>query len=266
MVVLPSHFEGADSWSAVPRLLRDGVERLPAPWEDIFGPLRTGAVDDLIVLGQVGQSLDGRIATSKGHSRYINGAAGLAHLHRLRAVCDAVVVGCGTVLVDDPLLTVRRVAGPNPARVVIDPRGRLRSSARVLAEDGVRRLVITAEDTTPVLPSGVELIRLAAPGGRMAPAAILTALAERGLRRILIEGGAVTVSRFLAAGCFDRLHILIAPIILGGGRASFELAPVERVDHALRVPMRAHPLDGEILLDCDLSAQRRPVGQAKKST
>lgn len=258
--------DGAESWAVVPQRLREGRERLPAPWEEIFGPLRAGAVDDLMVLGQVGQSLDGRIATAKGHSHYINGAAGLAHLHRLRAVCDAVVVGCGTVLVDDPQLTVRRVAGPNPARVVLDPRGRLPLHARVLAEDGVRRLVIMAEGAAAALPAGVELVRLPAREGRMEPAAILAALAERGLRRILIEGGAETVSRFLAAGCLDRLHIMISPIILGDGRASFRLPPVERLDEALRVPMRAHPLDGEILLDCDLSAQRRPVGQAKKST
>ena len=65
-----------------------------------------------MVVGQIGQSLDGRIATATGHSQYINGAAGLAHLHRLRALVDAVVVGVGTAIADDPQLTVRRVAGP----------------------------------------------------------------------------------------------------------------------------------------------------------
>ena len=79
----------------------------------------------MVVVGQCGQSIDARIATASGHSHYINGAEGLAHLHRLRALVDAVVVGVGTALADDPQLTVRRVAGPNPARVVIDPNGRL---------------------------------------------------------------------------------------------------------------------------------------------
>ena len=102
--------------------------------------------------------------------------------------------------------------------------------------------------------------------GRIAPAAILAALAERGLRRILIEGGADTVSRFLAAGCLDRLHVVVAPIILGSGRAGFALPPIERADQALRAPMRTHRLDDEVLFDCDLSAQRVPVGRAKKST
>ncbi len=96
---------------------------MPQPWAELFGPLRQGTVDDLVVVGQIGQSLDGRIATESGHSKYINGPAGLAHLHRLRALVDAVVVGVGTAIADDPQLTVRRVAGPQPARVVIDPEG-----------------------------------------------------------------------------------------------------------------------------------------------
>src|SRR5258707_155241 len=74
-------------------------------WDGIFGPLRAGRVDDLVVVGQIGQSLDGRTATSTGHSHYINGSEGLDHLHRLRAIVDAVIVGIGTALADDPLLT-----------------------------------------------------------------------------------------------------------------------------------------------------------------
>jgi riboflavin-specific deaminase-like protein len=235
-------------------------------WGDLFGPLRTGAVDDLVVVGQIGQSLDGRIATETGHSKYINGPAGLEHLHRLRALVDAVLIGVGTAIADDPQLTVRRVAGPHPARVVLDPKGRLGASAKVFNGDGVRRLTVTAEGTRCALPPEVEVVALPAPGGRIAPAAILAALAERGLRRILIEGGADTVSCFLAAGCLDRLHVMVAPIILGSGRASFVLPPVERADQALRAPMRAFQLDDEVLFDCDLSAQRVPVGRAKIST
>src|SRR5262249_12014134 len=125
----------ARSWAAVPEALRTGA-RLPDPWDVLFGPLRCGRVDDLMVVGQVGQSLDGRIATATGHSHYINGPEGLDHLHRLRAVVDAVVVGVATALADDPQLTVRRVAGPHPARIVIDPRGRLPTTARMLKADG----------------------------------------------------------------------------------------------------------------------------------
>jgi riboflavin-specific deaminase-like protein len=247
-------------------MLRESDFLLPSPWQEIFGPLRRGVIDDLMVVGQCGQSIDARIATATGHSHYINGTEGLAHLHRLRALVDAVVIGVGTAQADDPQLTVRRVPGPNPARVVIDPNGRLAASAHVLANDGVRRLVMTRNDTASDLPPGVEIVRLAANEGQLAPPAVLAALAERGFRRILIEGGSNTVSRFLAAGCLDRLHVMIAPMIIGSGAPSVSLPPIERVDQAIRAPIRAHILGEEVLLDCDLSGQRIGIGIAKKST
>lgn len=257
--------ETVDSWAAVPEMFR-ALKPLPAPWEERFGPLKSGAVDELVVVGQFGQSLDGRVATETGHSHYINGPAGLAHLHRLRALVDVVVVGIATALADDPQLTVRHVAGPCPARAVIDPRGRIAAGARLFARDGARRLVLTAEGVRPQLPAGVERIELPAADRVIAPAALLAALAERGFRRVMIEGGSQTVSRFIAAGCLDRLHIVVAPIILGGGRGGVALAPVTSCAEALRPPMRLHRLDGEVLFDCDLSARRVAVGRAKKST
>jgi riboflavin-specific deaminase-like protein len=254
----------ADGWAIVPQMFR-ALRPLPPPWEERFGPLKAGAVDDLVVVGQFGQSLDGRVATETGHSHYINGPAGLAHLHRLRALVDVVVVGVSTALADNPQLTVRHVAGPCPARAVIDPRGRMMADARMFADDGVRRLVIKAEGTRPDVPPGVECVRLPARDGAIAPAAILAALAERGFRRMLIEGGSLTVSRFLASGCLDRLHIVVAPIILGAGRGGVALAPVASCADALRPPMRLHRLDGEVLFDCDLSARRISVGRANTS-
>ena len=256
----------ASSWALVPKTFRTADGSLPQPWEDIFGPLRKGVIDDLVLVGQCGQSIDARIATPTGHSHYINSETGLAHLHRLRALVDAVVIGVGTAIADDPLLTVRRVEGPNPVRVIVDPNGRLPPTARVLAADGVRRLVVTAADTPARFPAGVEIVPVAATNRQLAPTAIIAALAARGFHRILIEGGADTVSRFLAARCLDRLHILVAPIILGAGRSSLTLPPIERVDEAVRAPMRVHSLGGDVLLDCDLSAQRVPIGRAKMST
>lgn len=258
--------DNPDTWSDVPRMLRESEFLLPSPWQEIFGPLRRGLRDGLMVVAQCGQSIDARIATASGHSHYINGPEGLAHLHRLRALVDAVVVGVGTVLADDPQLTVRRVAGPNPARVVIDPGGRLARTARLLADDGVRRLVITRSDTVLDLAAGIEVVKVVPTAGQLAPADVLAILAARGFRRILIEGGSNTVSRFLAAGCLDRLHVMIAPMIIGAGPSSVSLTPIERVDQAIRAPMRAHILGDEVLLDCDLSAQRIGVGIAKKST
>ena len=92
--------------------------------------------------------------------------------------------------------------------------------------------------------------------GVIAPFAILEALAQRGLRRVLIEGGARTLSHFLSAGCLDRLHVVVAPVIIGSGIASLALTPIARMDEALRMPMQAHALGEEALFDRDLSEQK----------
>jgi diaminohydroxyphosphoribosylaminopyrimidine deaminase/5-amino-6-(5-phosphoribosylamino)uracil reductase len=256
----------SDPWEDFSNIFRRGQQPLPQAWANVFGPLRKGTVDDLVIVGQIGQSLDGRIATESGHSKYINGPGGLVHLHRLRALMDAVIVGVGTAIADDPQLTVRRVAGPQPVRVVIDPKGRLCADARMFADNGVRRLLITAQGTCCAPPPGVEVVVLPETDGQIAPSAILAALADHGMRRILIEGGANTVSRFLVAGCLDRLHVMVAPIILGAGGPGLILPALERADQAQRMPIRVHNIEDDVLFDCDLSAQRVALGVAKKST
>lgn len=209
-----------------------------------------------LVVAQLGQSLDGRIATPTGDSRYINRAAALDHLHRLRAAVDAVVVGVGTVIADDPQLTVRRVAGRNPTRVVLDPRGRLPPDAHCITSPDARRLVVGGASAPR--PAGVEEVVLPLAGGRLDPHAIVAALAARGLRRLLIEGGARTISAFLDAGCIDRLHLLVAPIIIGSGRAGLELQPIGPLSEALRPATDIYLLaDGDVLFDCDM--RRRNV-------
>src|SRR5690606_35628749 len=117
--------------------------------------IRRASLTRPFVVAQLGQSLDGRVATPTGESRWINRDAALDHLHRLRACVDAVVVGIGTVLAGGPRLNVRRVSGPHPARVVIDPNGRLPVNAQCLADDGARRIVIRACDVQT--PEGVEV-------------------------------------------------------------------------------------------------------------
>lgn len=243
-----------DDWVSVPQRLRACLS-LPEPWESRFGALRTLPSAGCLTIGQLGQSLDGRIATTAGRAQFINGAQGLSHLHRLRALVDAVVVGAGTARADDPKLTVRLCTGPNPVRVVIDPTGCLPASSRLFAEDGVPRLVILRRDARMPQTPGIEAVRLSDREGVFAPADIVAALAARGLRRVLIEGGALTLSRFVAAGCLDRLHIVVAPMILGDGLPGLHLPPFGHRDAARRVPMRAHLLGEEVLLDCDLSGQ-----------
>jgi diaminohydroxyphosphoribosylaminopyrimidine deaminase/5-amino-6-(5-phosphoribosylamino)uracil reductase len=130
----------------------------------------------------------------------------------------------------------------------------------------VRRLLITEQGTRCAPPAGVEVIRLPTIDGQFAPAAILAALAGCGMRRMLIEGGADTISRFITAGCLDRLHVMVAPIILGVGGPGIALPSLDRADQAPRMPVRVHKIDDDVLFDCDLSAQRVALGIAKKST
>jgi riboflavin-specific deaminase-like protein len=263
--VLSGRSVSSDPWEEFSSIFRRGPGPLPQGWAEVFGPLRQGTVDDLVIVGQTGQSLDGRLATECGHSKYINGPEGLVHLHRLRSLVDVVVVGVGTAIADDPLLTVRRVCGPHPARVVIDPNGRLGAGTKVFTDDGVQRLLITAQDTRVAPPPGVEVIALPAVDGRISPADIVGALADRGMRRMLIEGGANTLSRFLVAGFLDRLHIMVAPVILGGGGPGIVLPPLARADEAPRMPTSVHMMGEDVLFDCDLSDQRVALGAAKKS-
>ncbi len=263
---LTRQFASSDEWESFVERFRRGQQPLPQAWADLFGPLRTGTVDDLVVVGQVGQSLDGRVATATGHSKFINCPAGIEHLHRLRALVDVVVVGVGTALADNPQLTVRQVAGPQPARAVIDPKGRLGADAKLFADDGVRRLLITVDGATAAPPPGVEVITLPAEDGNIAPSAIVAALAGAGMRRILIEGGADTVSRFIAARCLDRLHVNVAPVMLGAGGPGIDLPPLDRADQARRMQVRVHKIEDDVLFDCDLSDQRIAIGVAKKST
>jgi riboflavin-specific deaminase-like protein len=211
--------------------------------------------DQPYVIAQLGQSLDGRIATVSGDSRWINGANALDHLHALRAAVDAVVVGVGTVVADDPQLTVRRVAGAHPARVVIDPTARAPGGARCFIEDGTARYSIMACNAAP--PAGVQPIVLPRSGPGICPAKIIRRLFALGMRRILIEGGSDTISRFIDAGVVDRLHVLLAPIILGSGRPGLELAPIMSVAQAMRPTARVHVFpDGDVLFDCDLRPLR----------
>ena len=218
---------------------------------NIYAPL---ARRDLgpVTVGQIGQSLDGRVATVSGDARDISGPDGLKHLHRLRAISDAVVIGVRTALHDKPRLTVRLCSGPNPARVVIDPRGRLPNDAPVFRDDGARRIVVQQSDTER--PAGVEVIRLpACTDGEMSAGQILRALHRLGLQTILVEGGAITVSRFFEAGLLNRLHVAVAPLLIGGGPPGFHTRnPVAQLSDAARPDTRVFNIGSDIVFDCGL--------------
>jgi diaminohydroxyphosphoribosylaminopyrimidine deaminase / 5-amino-6-(5-phosphoribosylamino)uracil reductase len=252
-----------------------GGWQLAGPWQPaaqaLFSLLKPlldrGSDSPAWVIAQLGQSLDGYVATRTGDSCFVNGPENLVHLHRLRALCDAVVVGAGTVAADDPQLTTRRVPGPNPVRVLLDPSLRLAAqvpAARVFGDGAGRTLwlcdaVRQAEAEALVGPRRV----LAVPGllrddGAPHLAAAVAALHARGLKLLFVEGGGVTVSRFLAQGCLDRLHLAVAPVLIGNGRPGLRFTGAERLADCLRPPCRVHTMGCDQLWDLDL----RPAAES----
>ena len=215
-----------------------------------------------ITVGHLGQSLDGFIATPSGDSQYVTGGENIVHVHRMRALCDAVVVGAGTVAADDPQLTTRHVDGPNPLRVVIDPGRRLAPTFGVFTDPQAPTLYVCAR--TSVAPDethvgGADIVGI--DGGRPGneAAQVLHLLRARGCARIFVEGGGVTVSSFLDANLLDRVQIAIAPIFIGDGRPAIRLAPHARLSDCRRPRYRVFRMGGDVLFDCELSVRMTSV-------
>ncbi len=218
---------------------------------DLYLPLCTGARSARFVLAHVGQSLDGQTATATGASRYVTGPENIRHLHRLRALFDAVIVGAHTVELDDPKLTTRLVVGRHPTRVVIDPHLRLPKDRTLFRDPTAETLVVCRDDATG--PSHVRrenLIRLPATGDRLSVPAIVEALGARGLGRLFVEGGGVTVSHCLSARALDRLHVSVCPVFLGAGRPGIVLPGIDGMDGALRPHARRFGMGDDVLFDC----------------
>jgi diaminohydroxyphosphoribosylaminopyrimidine deaminase/5-amino-6-(5-phosphoribosylamino)uracil reductase len=246
-----------------PETWRCLLRRAPADagLSPLYGPLLAPATarDGCYVLGRIAQSLDGRIATASGASQWISGRDDIVHTHRLRALFDAVVIGAGTVRADDPQLTTREVEGPSPVRVVLDTDRRLDARYRVFHE-GPDTLLLCAHDARGEDRVGkASVLRLPRAGRGLAIAAVLAALAERGLRRVFVEGGGITVSRFLAAGVLDRLHVTIAPLLIGSGIPAFTLPEATSLTDVLRFDWSVHRIGADLLVDIPLSRARPGV-------
>jgi diaminohydroxyphosphoribosylaminopyrimidine deaminase/5-amino-6-(5-phosphoribosylamino)uracil reductase len=167
-------------------------------------------------------SLDGRIATRTGSSKWVTGPEARAKVHELRSRVDAVAVGIGTVVADDPRLTVREVTAPSPIRVIFDTKLRIPASGRLVATAReTPTWVITSLDSSPAVEQtlsdqGVEVLRVPPSAeGRIDVTAALRALAQRGLVSVMVEGGAELAGSVLAARLADELHVFVAPILLG---------------------------------------------------
>ena len=211
-----------------------------------------------LCIAHVGQSLDGQIATATGASRNVTGPENIRHLHRLRALSDAVLVGACTVERDDPQLTTRLVAGANPVRVVIDPTLRLSTARRMFQDAAAPTLIVCRQGArrNGARAPHVEVVEVPGEGPVLAPAAIIAALRQRGLDRLFIEGGGITVSRFLEARVLDRLHVTISPIFIGAGRRGLLLPAIDDLGRALRPKATRFGLGQDVLFDCQLDGLR----------
>lgn len=240
-----------------PETWRRLLRRAPADVDlcPLYGPLiaPSAAADGCYVIGRIAQSLDGYIATTTGASQWISGPEDIVHTHRLRALFDAVIIGAGTVRADNPQLTTREVEGPSPVRVVLDTERRLDGRYRVF-NDGPRTLLCCAADAVGGdRIGGAEVVRLPRAANGLDIGAMRTALADRGLRRIFVEGGGVTVSRFLAAGALDRLHVTIAPMLMGSGIPAFTLPNVVSLADVPRYGWSVYRVGADVLVDIPLT-------------
>lgn len=189
------------------------------------------------VTWKLAATLDGRTAAADGTSRWITGTDARAAVHRLRAERDAVLVGTGTLRADDPHLAVRGVAGAaQPLRVALDARAELPLDARIL-DDAAPTVVVVSEDAdgARLTAAGVDVLRVPRSPGGLDPAAVLAVLHERGVRSVLLEGGAHLAGSFVREDFVDEVVAHVAPAVLGAGRPVLEDAGITTITEALRL-------------------------------
>ncbi len=224
---------------------------------ELLGAVRPHADRPYVVL-KFAQTLDGRIATGTGDARWISGEGERRISHALRAACDAVLVGVGTVVQDDPRLTVRMVPGASPVRIVLDSTLRMPPEAHVVAADAAT-IIVTTPHSDPerrrwfqerhvsvhVVPPG--------PGGVDLRAA-LAVVRQAGIASLLVEGGSRVITSMLAAGVVDRVVVGVAPTIIGAGTDAVGPLGVTLITDGIRLTNRAmHVMDDDVLLSWDVA-------------
>ena len=235
------------------------AEDLPsAVWDMLvlYLALATASKEKPFITAHLGQSVDGRIAASNGSSHYVTGPENIIHLHRMRALSDAVVVGARTVELDDPQLTTRKVSGPDPLRIIIDPTSRIPINHKIFAEADTPTLVVCDKrliGDTSTSSSKLRILGLDSDEGRISPKLIVDSLFAMGLTSLFIEGGGLTVSRFLQAGVLHRLQVTVAPVLIGNGIPSITLHEIFDLSDALRPPCRTSFFGQDVMFNFDMS-------------
>jgi len=238
-----------------------GAALTPAPAAPVDVSLLLGEVrprsERPYVLVKYAQTLDGRIATRTGDSKWISGEAERRISHALRAACDAVLVGSGTVQQDDPQLTVRLVPGANPIRVVLDSSLRMPPTAKVTG-DGATTIVFTTPAADPLRMAQLRAARVTVREVAAGPqgvdlAAVLAQLRRSGIESLMVEGGRRVITSLFATGQVDRLVVSISPTIIGAGIEAVGDLGIGRVTDGVRLTGRnVYLADDDVLMAWDV--------------
>ena len=197
-------------------------------------------------IGQIGQSLDGKIALLNGNSHYINDKNSISYLHSLRSICDAVVVGVNTIKKDNPLLTTRAIKGSNPQRIIIDPSLKLTNKYQIF-KDGLSNIIFTHSNIKKNL-NNTKILKLPE---RNFTNLIYQHINNLGFKFVLVEGGSKTISKFLENKLLDIMQFIIAPTIIGSGINSINIKPITNLKNVIRTKNKIFKFGEEMIVSLE---------------
>ena len=202
-----------------------------------------------LVIAQIGQSIDGRIALNNGNSHYINNPKSIIYLHCLRSISDAIIVGSNTIKKDDPLLTTRKIKGTNPKRIIIDGSLSLNNKYKIF-NDGNENIIFTKSNKNIRLNNST-IIRLKE---KNFTKNFITQIKKLKFKNILVEGGSKTISELIDNKYIDILQFMIAPILIGSGINSLNLKEISNLNKAIRPKHNFNELENEIIVNLFLNS------------
>ena len=202
-----------------------------------------------LVIAQIGQSIDGRIALNNGNSHYINNPKSIIYLHCLRSISDAIIVGSNTIKKDDPLLTTRKIKGTNPKRIIIDGSLSLNNKYKIF-NDGNENIIFTKSNKNIRLNNST-IIRLKE---KNFTKNFITQIKKLNYKNILVEGGSKTISELINNKYIDILQFMIAPILIGSGINSLNLKEISNLNKAIRPEHNFNGLENEIIVNLFLNS------------
>ena len=202
-----------------------------------------------LVIAQIGQSIDGRIALNNGNSHYINNPKSIIYLHCLRSISDAIIVGSNTIKKDDPLLTTRKIKGTNPKRIIIDGSLSLNNKYKIF-NDGNENIIFTKSNKNIRLNNST-IIRLKE---KNFTKNLIMQIKKLKYKNILVEGGSKTISELINNKCIDILQFMIAPILIGSGINSLNLKEISNLNKAIRPKHNFNELENEIIVNLFLNS------------